>query len=384
MFFWTEDRKRPLADRVAALEDIVFQQDLGDYAAKTRRVRRLVGQLAGMAGLGAKQRQELDRAALLSRADLVTGLVGEFPELQGVVGGLLARADGEPELAADAIHGLYAPGAPDGPLPASDGALILGAADRLDTLAGAFAVGLAPSGSKDPFALRRAGYVLVRLAWRLRWLDLARAAGWALEGYAGGDSGPDLRGRESAVAPRLLDFLFERFSAAAGRWISGVRYDEINAVRSFARDTFFAGDLFERVLGLQEFRTSADFYALALASKRVRNILAQAAERGESFRAGEGAEALVLPEELALANELKKTAPLVTERQKRHEYAAAYSQLAKLRPAVDLFFDKVLVMDENPTIRRARLGLLAELHAQTHGIVDMSEIVVEGSERGSV
>lgn len=383
LFFWNEDRKKPLADRVPALEGVVFQQDLGSYGAKTLRVRRLARRLAESAGLAAARRLELDRAAQLARADLVTGLVGEFPELQGVVGGLLARADGEPESAADAIYNLYTPGSPDGPLPEGEPALLLGAADRLDTLVGAFAVGLAPTGSKDPFGLRRAGAVLVRIARRLPWLDLAAASRLALDGFDGGESGPDLRGRAENVSPRLVEFLFERFAAVLPRWIPSVRYDEINAVRSFARDEFVAADLSARVNDMQSFRTSDDFYALALASKRVRNILAQARDRGETVRPGEGADELVLPEELALSGKLRDVAQGVEKCGKVKAYAAAYGLLASLRPTVDLFFDKVLVMDENPRIRRARLGLLAELHALTHGIVDMSEIVVEGGERSA-
>ncbi|MBP7146828.1 MAG: glycine--tRNA ligase subunit beta [Acidobacteria bacterium] len=375
LFFWSEDRKRPLAARLPQLAGVVFQKELGTYAAKTVRVTALARELAVRAGLDGQQQAWAERAALLARCDLVTGLVGEFPELQGVAGGLFARADGEDAPVCRAVYQLYVPASADGPLPDGDLARLLGLADRIDTLAGCFAVGVVPSGSRDPFSLRRAGTVAVRLARHLPWLDLAWLARRALEGYAGGDAGADLRARAGEAVPALLEFLFERFAAVAGRWIPGARYDEIAAVRAFASGSFVVADLYARVEALARFRASEDFYALAAASKRIRNILAQAAERGEAVAPGAAQESA--PRE---AEERELAAAVAgTDLAAFASYEEKLAALARLRPAVDRFFDRVLVMDPDTALRRARLGLLARLSELTRGVVDMSEIVVEGA-----
>ena len=380
LFFWNEDRRQPLAARAEKLEGIVFQRELGTYAAKTRRVAGLVGRLAGPAGLDAADGKALERAAELSRCDLPTGLVGEFPELQGICGGLLARADGEPEAVARAVYELYLPSGPDDPLPATRVGRLLGLADRLDTLAGGFAAGLLPSGSSDPFALRRAGMGAIRLALAEPAIDLAAAVREAAVSYRGGATGPDMTARADQTVATLLGFLVERFGVLAER--DGARYDEIAAATALVGGTrgtpFFPADLWRRLAALRAFRESEDFLALAAAAKRVRNILVQADERGDGYAAGEGEDALREPEEVRLATAIGAAERELEAAAAAGDYERALAHVARLRPDVDLFFDRILVMDEDPVLRRARLSLLDRVARATHGVVDMAELVVAG------
>jgi len=380
LFFWNEDRRQPLVARRPRLEGIVFQRELGSYAEKTVRVARLVGALGAMAGLDGSFQHTLVRAAELSRCDLTTGLVGEFPELQGIVGGLLARADGEPEELAGAVYDLYRPAGADDSLPNSPAGRVLGLADRLDTLAGGFTVGLTPSGSSDPFALRRAGTGAIRLALAEPKIDLASALAAAIGGYREGETGPDLSAGSAETRERLTRFLLERFGAIAER--DGARYDEIAAVSAMVDPSgttpFLPADLWRRLAALRSFRESDDFLALAAAAKRVRNILAQAAERGEPAVPGDDLAALFEPEEVRLAEEIARAERELERAASSGEYDRALARVAQLRPVVDLFFDKILVMDKDAGLRRARLGLLARVARATHGVVDMAELVVGG------
>lgn len=378
VFFWEEDRRIPLERRSPALEGVIFQQELGTYAAKTRRVVRLVSDLAGSCGRDDGERRDLERAASLARCDLVSGLVGEFPELQGVAGGLLARAEGESETVAAAIQELYHPAGPEDGLPRTAAGRLLGLADRLDSLAGCFAVGMAPSGSKDPFGLRRAGSGVIRLAHEEPEVDLVAACRAALAGYAGGEDGADLRSQAGEVLPALNEFLFERLAALAER--DGARYDELAAVRGLARERFVPADLARRLEALAGLRESDDFLTVALAARRVRNILAQAALRGEKAAPGEGEDLLLLPEETGLRQATAALEGDLGALLAAGDYRGALGRLAGLRGPLTLFFDKILVMDPDDRLRRARLGLLARIHALAHAAADLSELVVEGKE----
>ncbi len=380
LFFWREDRKRPLADRFAELAGVVFHRELGTFAEKARRVARLADLVGGGLELTAAERDALDRAARLARCDLVTGLVGEFPELQGVAGGLLAREDGEPAEVATAVYHLYRPAGAEGDLPPTRVARVLGLADRLDTLAGGFAAGLAPSGSRDPFALRRAGLAVIRLAETEAALDLAPVLAEAVAGYAGGELGPDLRGRAGETVPRLASFLLDRLAFLAER--RGSRYDEIAAVTALAGPgRLRVADLFARLAALAEIRGGADFLALAAAAKRVRNILAQARERGETVDPALAGSAPGTPDaerELLAAVELLERQDDRGGAGDASAYAARLRAIARLRPVVDRFFDEILVFDPDEAVRRARLGLLARFAARAHEVADLAEIVVDG------
>ncbi len=379
LLFWNLDRKERLEARIPALEGVVFQKELGTYGAKSRRVTRFAGDCAAALALSSAERADLLRAAELARCDLVSGLVGEFPELQGIAGGLLARADGEPAGAADAVYDVYRPSGADDGLPKTFVGRLLGLLDRLDTLAGGFAVGLAPSGSRDPFALRRAGIGVVRLAAAEPRLALVPAV-WGAMSLFDGKDGPDLLAKGDETRKALLDFLFERFAALAEK--DGARYDEVASVRPVALETGFrAADLLERLAALREFRTSDDFLALAAASKRVGNILDQAETRGEPTRPDQEAGALALPAELALAEAVKGTAGTTEALLAARDYRGALAAIAALRGPVDRFFDDVLVMDPDARVRHARLGLLAGIRRLARAVVDISLIVVEGAEK---
>jgi glycyl-tRNA synthetase beta chain len=375
LFFWQEDVRRPLADRAGELEGVVFHERLGTYADKTRRVVGLCGWLESRAGLDGRQAAGLVRAAELARCDLVTGLVGEFPELQGVVGGLLAAAEGEPTVVVDALSMLYRPAGPADDLPQVPVSRLLGLADRLDTVVGGFAAGLVPSGSKDPFALRRAGTGLIRLAAAIPGLDLREAIDEAVRVL--GETQPgELVERAREAHEAVVEFLLDRFAMLAER--EGARYDEISAVRAVAGRSFVPSDLFRRVRALAAFRESEDFLALAGASKRVRNILAQAADRGDPTAPGQRDELLEEPGELALRGEVTQVEHELADMGDPPDYRAALARLGDTRRAVDRFFDEVLVMDPDEQRRAARLGLLARLNKLAQDVVDLSRIVVEG------
>jgi glycyl-tRNA synthetase beta chain len=202
----------------------------------------------------------------------------------------------------------------------------------------------------------------------------------ALQGYFTKDE-PDVAPKFGGWLDRVMEFMFERLATVLPQWAPGIRYDEINALRRPARESFVVDDLVNRAAGMSGFRTSADFLALALAAKRARNILAQAAERGEKIPAEPDHGVLVLPAERTLVEEMTGAAEKVNSACARKAYSAALFVLAALRPAVDRFFDEVLVMDPDPGKRGARLALVSALHELTHRVVDMSEIVVEGAER---
>ncbi|RMF72640.1 MAG: glycine--tRNA ligase subunit beta [Acidobacteria bacterium] len=380
LFFWTEDRRRPLADRREALAGVTFHQALGSYALKAERTVRLVDRIAAGLGHDDAQRATARRAAELARCDLVTGLVGEFPELQGVAGGLLAREDGEPEPVWRAIYAHYLPQGPDDPLPDGEVGRLVGLADRLDTIAGGFLAGLEPTGSRDPFAMRRAGSAAVRLAETFDALDLGAALDEAFDGYGPAGPGPDLSDRREPAGAAARAFLVDRFASLAER--RGARYDEIAAVRAVVdRVGLVVADLFRRLEALAALRGSDDFHALAAASKRVRNILAQARERGEPVEPDQHAEALALPAERDLREGLAAAEATAQDAARRADHLAALRAVAALRPQVDRFFDEVLVMDDNPVLRRARLGLLARIHRLAHATADIAELVVEGNDR---
>jgi glycyl-tRNA synthetase beta chain len=376
LFFWKEDLRRPLEERGAELEGVVFHDRLGTYADKTRRVVGLCGWIEERAELDGREVAALVRAAELARCDLVTGSVGEFPELQGVLGGLLAAEEGEPAAVVEAISGLYRPAGAEDSLPDGRVARLLGLADRLDTVVGGFAAGLIPSGSKDPFALRRAGTGLIRLAAAVEGLDLREAVDEAVAAL-GRTAGTEVVDRAREARGPILDFLLDRFATLAER--EGARYDEINAVRAVADRRFDPADLFRRVKALAAFRESDDFLALAVASKRVRNILAQAVERGDAVEPGQHDAQLGEPEALALRDEVARVEGELADLGDPPDYRAALARLAATRRVVDRFFDEVLVMDPDAGRRAARLGLLARLNQLAQDVVDLSQIVVEGA-----
>lgn len=361
-FFWQVDRRVSLIDRAALLENVTFHKDLGSYAAKTSRVLALARRLAQAAEeRGARVNvSALEEAVMLAKGDLTTELVKEFTELQGVIGGLYARAEGKSALVSEAIYDQYMPAGTEGRVPRSMEGALLGIADRADTLAGLFALGLEPTGSKDPFALRRAANAMVKI---LAEMDLPLSLEVIVQHAA----------ENETVAGRLSAFVTERLAFYL-REVRGFAYDVVAAVLiPHATDV---RDAIARAEAVSAMRGSADFLAVSAAFKRMRNILDQAEAKGEPLQGG--AQDSAVPEQRALAGKAvavrTQVASLVAER----SYGAALEVMATLRPEIDAFFDRVMVMDPDPALRAGRLQLLAEIVRGFVGIADFSEIVTAG------
>lgn len=345
-FFWDVDVRRPLADRVGDLKNVTFQAKLGSYFDKTERNVALARELAQALRSDAAQ---AERAALLAKTDLTTEMVKEFTELQGVVGGLYARAQGEKPEVAQAIYEHYKPVSMEDSIPATLSGQVVALADKLDTLRGCFSIGLIPTGSKDPFALRRAAQGIVKILVEGR-LHLPFAK------LANGDAG-------------LQEFLLDRVRYYF-RDVRGFAYDEVNAVLAAGHDDLV--DVEERLVAIRAVRPTENFEPLAASFKRIRNILVQAEFGGGGAVSPELLEA---GPEADLHAEAAKIRAEVESHRRRHEYEPALARIASLRPKVDLFFDKVLVNAPDPEVRRNRLTLLSNLLTEFSAIADFSEIV---------
>lgn len=360
-FFWELDRQQTLESRLERLRNVTFQARLGSYWEKTLGIVDGVRRLAGWLGADA---QLAERAAWLCKADLITEMVKEFPELQGVMGGLYARADGEPEEVAAAIYDHYLPQSMDDPIPRTLIGQILSVADKLDTLEGCFGIGLIPSGSRDPFALRRAaqGVVKVLVEGRLR-VDLKRALE---EGMAATQRHFPECGPEQTQA--LWEFFLDRIRYYF-RDVRGFAWDEVNAV--LAGDWKTLPDVEARLYALKLVRQTENFEPLAASFKRIRNILRQAGWQGGQVRP----ELLDAPEERALYEEAGRVLAGVRRMRASDDYLQALAAIATLRPAVDAFFDRVLVNAPDESVRANRLALLGGLFQEVSSIADFSEIV---------
>lgn len=365
-FFYDFDQRIPLVDRVALLDHVTFQKDLGSYAAKSARVRTLANRLAELVGNGgvAVDRQAVDTAATLCKTDLTTDLVKEFTELQGIVGGLYARAQGKGEAVAAAIYDQYLPASMDDAIPRSTEGLLLSIADKADTIAGMFSLGLQPTGSKDPFALRRAANGIVKM---LAESELSLT----LETVAFSTAGSAVTDTQVAVKA----FLLERLEWYL-REVRGNTYDVVNAVMT-AKPTDVR-DAIARVEAVSRARSTEDFAAISTAFKRMKNILEQAKAKGESIDPQPQPDRIAEMEEAKLATESSRAAAEAHAFAATSDYDGALRAIATLRPTIDAFFDKVMVMDLDAGIRAARLGLLQRILADFSRIADFSEIVVTG------
>lgn len=360
-FFWDDDGRIRLEERVPRLARLSFQERLGDTLRKAERVEALAGRLAAALGLPDAE-GDAARAARLARADLVTDMVREFPDLQGVVGGLYARRDGESEAVWQAIYDHYLPAGADDALPRHPVGRVVALADRLDTLAGFFALGLVPTGSRDPYALRRAalGVVRILLEGGLR-LDLpaAVAAARRLHDFEG------LPAEE--VVGTLHPFLLERLRFLLER--RGFRHDEIESV--LTTDCPDVADAADRVAAVAAVRTQPDFGPLAISFKRVQNILAQAGFDG----GGDLDPALMSYDaERQLAGDFYQAKGILDELVGARRYAEALSVMASLGPSLDRFFVDVMVLVEDEAVRRNRLTLLAAMRDQFFRVARLSEI----------
>lgn len=360
-FFYETDRKTPLADRVEKLESIVFQQKLGTVADKTRRLEVLAGALADKIGAPTEQAQ---RAALLSKTDLVTEMVLEFADMQGIAGSYYALHDGEPDDVASALAQQYWPRFAGDQLPETVTACALGLADRLDTLVGIFGIGQPPTGSKDPFALRRASLAVLRIIVEKGLdLDLRDCLLLAAEGYPAGVIA-------EGTVEQVLDYMIERFRA----W-----YEEENIpVEVFravsARKLSQPLDIHRRVQAVHAFSQLPEAAALAAANKRVSNILGKL-DPGHSF-GDVSANLLQEPQEKELAARLAALESTARAHLARDEYREALASLASLREPVDAFFDDVMVNVEDEALRNNRLNLLKSLRDLFLDVADISLLVV--------
>jgi glycyl-tRNA synthetase beta chain len=366
-FFWAMDQKFPLEARVEMLQSVTFHKELGSYWDKTQANRKIAENLAGLL----KERGvAVDQAALLkavelAKTDLTTELVKEFTELQGIVGGLYARAQGLGEKVAQAVYWQYSPAGAEDPIPPTVEGQVLGIADRVQTIAAMFSIGLEPTGSKDPYALRRAANAIVKILAETG-LPLVRA-----------DLFRAVPAEVSEETQKKLAAFFEERFVFWLRDLRGFAYDVVNAVVAVHSDNM--RDAIARAEALTEVRGSEDVAAIAAAFKRIKNILRQAEEKGilQPGREASAVQAQLLtdPAEKALYAEAKKLEPVVAELGKQGEYRQAMEKIATLRPHVDQFFDKVMVMADDGAVRNNRLALIGEVLGAFSRIADFSELV---------
>jgi glycyl-tRNA synthetase beta chain len=375
LFFWEQDRKQPLEAHLSALKQLLFQKGLGSVADKSKRIAAIASRIADEIG---ESPQSASRAADLCKADLVTRMVFEFPELQGIMGGYYAGDWCEDKTVAAALREHYLPTQSGGPIPATRLGQVLALADKLDTLAGIFALGLKPTASKDPYALRRAalGVLRILIEGELN-LDLAALLALALQQQP-------IQKDRARIQQELLHFHWERLRAYYLE--AGVAVELFEAVQ--ATGVTRALDFHLRLRALCEFVAQPEVGALAAAHKRVRNILRQAREKSEPV-AAEVSARLAAPCEQALHQAMQalranhaetlhaqvpapgRLADWVT-RPTTERYLAALRALASLQAPIDRFFDEVMVMDEDPAVRANRLALLSELDRLCRGVADIA------------
>lgn len=358
-FFWDMDQKTPLTQRVESLKHVTFHKQLGSYYWKTEQNVQVTRALAAtVKGAGvAFDEAALLKAVELAKTDLTTELVKEFTELQGIIGGLYARAQHLGERVALAIYEQYTPASMEDNVPVSVEGQLLGLADRIQTIVAMFGIGNAPTGSKDPFALRRAANGIVKI---LAESELPLTLDHVLQA-----SGADGANRDQVAA-----FLRERLHFYL-KDVRGFAYDVVSAVLAAGADD--VRDAIARAEALTVARKSADFEAISVAFKRIQNILRQAEEKG--FEVGSAQGVHLAPEARQLVEASEALAPAVEALREKRFYGEALAKIATLRPVVDAFFDKVMVLDPDPKVRSAHLGLIDGVLRNFSGIADFSEIV---------
>ncbi len=370
-FFLAEDRKKPLSAHAERLSGVVFQQGLGTIADKVTRMRALAARIAATLGLDAARTAHVDQIAALCKADLVTTMVGEFPELQGEVGRYYAQREDLPAVVADGIRDHYRPRSVEDEYPATDEAAIVALADRLDSLAGVFALGKLPTSSADPFGLRRACLTAVALCVkRGLHLDLRALLAAALDGY-GALIPPAKR---EVVLTQVLDFALARVKVlfreeARADIPGGFAIDTIDAVVQATAPWYDVADLVKRLQAMAAFRQRPDFGDVATTFKRCNNILKDSPHDGAVDPA-----ACRVPAEQALLSALAAAEPAIAGPLAAKDYVAALSAIAPLRAAVDAFFVAVLVNDADEAVRANRHRLLRRVVALVKQMADFSAI----------
>jgi len=362
-YFFDHDVKVPLADRVEGLRKVTYQEKLGSVYDKTERVKKLAGHLAGIVKADGKI---AERAAHLAKADLLTGVVGEFPKLQGVMGSKYAVLDGEDPRAAAAIAEHYLPRFAGDVLPKSVEGMCVGIADRIDTITGCFSVGLVPSGSEDPYGLRRQSVAILSMLFdRGLHLPLAALVTEACTGHG-------LKKADQAkVGSDVLDFLRQRLAGMLTT--EGLRSDVVDAALTGTFDDPLVAK--EKVRALDAWRTSDDYRPLVTALKRAGNIVpkdfAGAVKKGLLREEAE-------KDLFAAYGDIKDR---VKEKTAKLDFRGALADIASLRAPVDAFFDKVMVMDKDESVKQNRLALLAGITGLFSGIADFSRLVLSAEEK---
>ena len=357
-FFWNQDLKRSLGDRFEDLGQVTFQKVLGSIKDKSLRVESLAVHIAGLIGVNPAATA---RAARLAKADLLTAMVGEFPELQGIMGRYYALAEGESLEVATAIEEQYLPKVSGGELPGTDAGRILAVAEKLDTLCGIFSAGLIPTGDRDPFALRRAALGIIRISLESALdLDLPALVGVTLSQFQHAFDVAETRGKvEAFILDRLRGYVLEK----------GYRPDEYEAVLAVSPASLL--DFMKRLEAVRAFRSYPEAESLAAANKRLRNILRKLDAPVTAEVAPEvlqdTAEQELLEEALAAREDLGDALKL-------RDYTRAMKRLSGLRVPIDRFFDEVMVMAEEEGLRRNRLGLLALIEALFLNVADISRL----------
>ncbi|HOS14998.1 MAG TPA: glycine--tRNA ligase subunit beta [Smithella sp.] len=361
-FFFEEDKKVPLEDRVESLKKVVFHTLLGTSHKKVSRFRKLAVKIASKVKPSVKK--NVDRAALLAKADLESLMVGEFSELQGIMGREYALIAGEKPEIANAIYEHYLPIVAGGDLPQSDEGAIVGLADKMDTIAGFFGVGMPPTGTADPYALRRQALGIINII-------LSREYPLSLN-FLIDESLALLKDVLKKPAEGIKKDILEFFKGRLQNQLiaQGYAYDTVDAVLSANIDELV--EVIEKVKALEEFRKHPDFEPVSIAFKRVDNIL-------KDFKGGQfDVNLLVHDAEINLFSYFDNIKPRVEKGIAEKDFAAALNKLAALRPHVDNFFDNVMVMDKDEKVRFNRQSLLAEISALFHKIADFSKIVTAG------
>ncbi|WP_315741680.1 MULTISPECIES: glycine--tRNA ligase subunit beta [unclassified Bradyrhizobium] len=364
-FFYETDLKTRLEDRLPKFEQIVFHEKLGTQAERIKRIERLAAEIAPLVGADVEKTK---RAARLAKADLLTEVVGEFPEVQGLMGKYYALAQGEDASVAAACEEHYKPQGPNDRVPTDPVSVTVALADKLDTLVGFWAIDEKPTGSKDPYALRRAALGVIRLitdnTLRLSLLQVAKSALSGLQGKGTGDP--------EKLAADLLAFFADRLKVQLRE--QGARHDLVDAVFALGgQDDLLM--VVRRVEALGKLLDTDDGKNLLAGTKRASNILAIEEKKDKrKFEGAPDASLYKLDEEKALAKAIGEVTVDANAAVAREDFAAAMTAMAKLRPAVDAFFDKVKVNDDDPKIRENRLKLLNEIRSATRAVADFSKI----------
>jgi len=362
-FFFDQDRKKRLDQRVAGLARVVYHSQLGTQGERSERVRAIARDI-GMRIGGAALAAQAEQAARLAKADLLTDMVGEFPELQGIMGGYYARHDGLAAEVADAIEDHYKPRFAGDKLPRNPAGLATALADKLETLTGLFGIGEKPSGDKDPFALRRHALGVIRM---LIEAELAVSLGDLVRCAAEVTANAPASGNPLETRLAVLNFIYERLANLLRE--QGYSANEVDAVLALRPDTL--REVPRMLAAVRSFAAMPEAPSLAAANKRVGNILKKA---DGASAATICTELLIEPAEIALAQALGRVAPTADQAFAAGDYAGSLKSLAALKEPVDAFFEKVMVNAEDPALRANRLGLLATLHAAMNRVADLSRL----------